>query len=255
MRPGELIIFLLAGAALLAVILISWVIFRKRKKWAIVLTAVLVVGYTGFYLYFPTLKVNMHAKRYEQVIQYLAENYPNQEFTIIPEHFEEGYRVGQFRVNDRKTPMVGVTLRVDKKGQVTQGGTWGGVWTNREYPSQRELWQELEYTFRDDYTLDMEIAEVTKQDEWIDGSLTVFALTIDNMPTIAIFTYSSGGYGLLDIQQGAHEGFVFIEHDGNVFIYIDERYQEETITIHLENREDYTLKTEQNKGRLIVEKY
>ena len=251
MRPGELIIFLLAGAALLAVILISWVIFRKKKKWAIVLSAVLVVGYAGYYLYFPTLKVNTHAKRYEQVIQYLAENHPNQEFTVIPEHFEEGYRVGQFTVNDRQTSEIGVTLRVDKKGQVTQVGTW----TKRDYPKQQELWQELELMFRESYTLDKEIAKVTKQDVRIDGELTVFALTIDDIPTIAIFTYSSGGYGLLDLQQGEREGFVLIEHDGNVFIYIDERYQEELITIHLENGEDYTLKTDQNKGRLIVEKY
>ena len=143
MRPGELIIFLLVGAALLVVILISWIIFRKRKKWAIVLSAVLVVGYVGYYLYFPTLKVNTHAKRYEQVIHYLAENYPNQEFTVTPEHFEEGYWVGRFEVNDLNTPTIGVTLRVDKKGQVTQIGHW----SNRGFPSQEELWQELEFTF------------------------------------------------------------------------------------------------------------
>ena len=108
---------------------------------------------------------------------------------------------------------------------------------------------------RESYTLDKEIVNVTKQDVWIEGELTVFALTIDDMPTIALFTYSSGGYGLLDLQQGEREGFVFIEHDGNAFIYIDERYQEEMITIQLDNREDYTLKTEQKKGRLIVDKY
>ena len=250
MSPGEYIYFYLIGITVLAVIIFIWLIFRKRKKWAIALTSVLVIGYAGYYVYYPTLKVNTHAERYEQVIDYLAENYPDKEYNILPKHYEEGYTVGKFDVNDVETPSMGVTFRVDEEGQVTQTGTW----SKREYPKQQELWREIEFTYGETYTLDKEVVEVTKQDEWIDGELTAFALTIDNMPTIALFNYSRGGYGLLELRQGEREGFVSIEEDGYVFIYVDEQYQGEMVTLHLKNGEQYTLNIHQNKGRLIVEK-
>ena len=68
MNPSENIYFFLIGVTVLAVIILSWFIFRKRKKWAIALTSVLVIGYAGYYVYYPTLKVNTHAERYEQVM-------------------------------------------------------------------------------------------------------------------------------------------------------------------------------------------
>ncbi|WP_252503995.1 hypothetical protein [Sporosarcina sp. Marseille-Q4943] len=250
MSPGELIYFLLIGVAILPVILVIWLVFRRRKKLAIVLTSVLVIGYAGYYAYYPTLKVNTHEKRYEQLIDYLERDYPNKEFTIVPKKYEEGYTVGQFAVNDRQTPKTGMTLRVNKKGQVTQIGTW----SKQEYPKQQDLWQEIEFMYGEPYTLDKEKIEITKQDEWIDGKLTAFALTIDDMPSIALFTYSREGYGLLDLKQGAREEFVFIEEEGYVFIYIDERYQGETVTFQLKNGEVFSLNTNQNKGKLIVEK-
>jgi hypothetical protein len=108
--------------------------------------------------------------------------------------------------------------------------------------------------YGESYTLDKEKAEIYKQDEWIDGELIASALSIDNMPAIALFNYSSEGYGLLELRQGEREGFVSIEEDGYLFIYIDERYQGEMIMIHLKNGEEYTLNIDQNKGRLIVEK-
>jgi hypothetical protein len=219
-----------------------WLIFRKRKKWAIALTSVLVIGYIGYYVYYPSLKVNTHAERYEQVIDYLAKNYPNKQFNIFPKHYEEGYRVGEFTVNDVESPTIGVTLHVGEEGQVTQISTW----SKNEYPTQQELWREIEFIYGETYTLDKEIAKITKQDEWIDGELTAFALTIDNMPAIAIFNYSREGYGLLELQQGEREGFISIE--------IDESYQGEMVTIHLKNGEEYSLNVDKNKGRLIVEK-
>ena len=250
MNPSENIYFFLIGVTVLAVIILSWFIFRKRKKWAIALTSVLVIGYAGYYVYYPTLKVNTHAERYEQVIDYLAENYPDKEFTILPQTYEEGFTVGKFEVNDIETPTIGVTFRVDGEGQMAQIGTW----SNQEYPKQQELWRELEYSYGEAYTLDKEIAEITKQDEWIDGERTAFALTIDGMPTIALFNYSSAGYSLLELQQGEREEFVSTEVNGYLFIYIDERYQGERVTIPLKNGEEYTLTIDQNKGRLIVEK-
>jgi len=249
MSPGELIYFLLFGVALLAVILLIWLVFRKMKKLVILLTSMLVIGYAGYYAYFPTLKVITHAKRYEQLLDYLEREYPNKEFTIEPEKYEEGYTVGQFAVNDRLTPKIGTTLRVNKEGQVTQIGTW----SKQEYPQRQDLWREIEFIYGEPYTLDKEKIEITKQDEWIEGKLTAFALTIDDTPSIALFTYSDGGYGLLDLQQGEREGFVFIEEEGYVFIYIDKSYEGEMVTFQLKNGEEYSLDTDRNKGKLIVE--
>ncbi|QOR64874.1 tripartite tricarboxylate transporter TctB family protein [Cytobacillus suaedae] len=250
MSPSEIIYFFLIGAIVIVVIMFVWLLFRKRKKWAIALTSAVVMGYLGYYVYYPTLKVNTHEDRYERLVAYLGEYYPDREFTILPEHYEDGYTVGQFEVNNIKNPTMGVTLRVDKEGKVTQIGTW----SNQEYPTQHELWQEIEFLYGETYTLNKEISEIIKRDEWIEGELTAFALTIDEIPTIALFNYSSEGYSLLELQKGDREGFVSIEEDGYVFVYIDERYQGETVTVHLKNGEEFTLNVYQNKGRLIVEK-
>ncbi|OCA84053.1 hypothetical protein A8F94_15085 [Bacillus sp. FJAT-27225] len=250
MSPSETIYFFLFGVAVLVGIMFIWLIFRRRKKWAISLSGLLVIGYVGSYFYYPALKVNTHAERYEQVKDYLGKNYPNEKFTIIPKHYEEGYTVGQFDINTIETPTIGVTLRVDKEGQVKQIGTW----TKQDHPKQQELWREIEFIHGSTYSLDKEIPEITKQDEWIEGQLTAFALTINDKPAIAIFNYSSAGYSLLDLQQGEREGFVSIEEAGYAFIYIDKKYQGETVTIHLKNGEEYTLNVDQHKGKLIVQK-
>ncbi len=250
MSPSEIIYFFLIGAIVLTVIMFIWLLFKKRIKWAITLTSVVVIGYVGYYVYYPTLKVNTHAERYVRLIAYLGEYYPDKEFTILPKHYKEGYTVGRFDVNDIGNTKMGVTLRVDKEGKVTQIGTW----SNQDYPNQQELWREIEFMYGETYSLNKEISEVTKHDEWIKGELTAFALTIDDMPTIALFNYSSEGYSLLELRKGEREGFVSIEANGYVLVYIDERYQGETVTIHLESGEEYTLNVDQHKGRLIVEK-
>jgi len=247
MRPGDIITFLLLGLIVLTVIGIVWFIFHKRKKWAIGLTSVLLVGYIGYFFSYPTIQVNTHAKRYEQVMDYLATTYPEREFNVTPEHFEEGYTVGQFAVYDEDNPLQGVTLRVDKKGKVTQVSTW----FDREYPTQEELWKEVES--KGDYTLDSKPKEITKEDEWIDGELTAFALTIDGKPAIAVFNYSNAGYGLYELKEGDKDGFVSVEVEGHVFIYIDEQYEGEIVTVPLKNGEEYRVNTDEHKGRLIVE--
>lgn len=121
MNPKDLIFFMLLGTILIAVIGIVWFIFRKRKKWAVILSCALIIGYVGYYLYYPTIKVNTHAKRYEQIVDYLETTYPDQEFKITPKHFEEGYTVGQFNVQEASSKK-GYTLRVDRKGNVTEIG-------------------------------------------------------------------------------------------------------------------------------------
>ena len=194
MNPGELIYFFLIGVALVVAISILWFIFRKRIKVASTVTFILVIGYVGYILYYPTLKINTHTERYEKITEYLAENYPNKKFTISPEYYEEGYTVGDFQVNDIETPTIGVTLRVSKEEQVTQVGTWSNI----EYPTQQELWRVIEFTYGETYTLGRKSTNITKKDDWMDGELTAFALTIDDMPAIAFFNYSKEGYGLLE---------------------------------------------------------
>ena len=103
------------------------------------LTSILVLGFIGYVLYFPTLKTNKHSEAYGIVSDYLDKNYPNRVFTVVPEHYEAGFTVGDFDVNDIVTPTIGVTLRVDKD-EVTEIGTW----SNLEYPTQQELWREIQ---------------------------------------------------------------------------------------------------------------
>lgn len=242
-NPSEVISFFLIGMIILVIIFFVWILFRKRKKWAAAITMILVIGYVSYYFYYPVLKVNTHAKRYEQLTVYLTKNYPNRQFNIEPIHYEEGYRVGDFQVNDVKSPNIGVTLRVDDKGQVKQLGTW----SKNEYRHNKSI-----FSFRKTYTLDKEIPKISKQDEWIDGELTVFALMMDDLPAIAIFQYySSGDYKFLELQQGEQEGFVSLEKDDYLFIYIDERYRGEKVTIQKENGEEYSVNAVENKGRLF----
>ncbi|WP_438311708.1 hypothetical protein [Sporosarcina sp. FA9] len=214
MNPGELISFFNIGFAGVIAIIILWFIFRKRRKLVIALTSMLVLGYIGYFLYYPTLKINTHTKGYGIVIEYLDMNYPDKEFTISPQHYEAGYTVGDFQVNDIETPTIGVTLRVDKEKKVMQIGTW----SNLEYPTQQELWREIESIYGEANTLDKDIAEISKKDEWFDGELTAFALTIDDLPAIALFNYSKAGYSLLELREEDFEDYVIIEKEGYVFI-------------------------------------
>ena len=249
MSPSELIYFFVIGVAVVIAITILWFIFRKKRRVAIVLTSILVLGFIGYVLYFPTLKTNKHSEAYGIVSDYLDKNYPNRVFTVVPEHYEAGFTVGDFDVNDIVTPTIGVTLRVDKD-EVTEIGTW----SNLEYPTQQELWREIQSFYKSPYSLNKDLAEITKIDEWIDGELTAFALTIDDKPAIALFNYSKAGYGLLELQEGEREGYVIIEKEGYVFIYTDERYQGKIVSANLANSKEFTFNFEQKKGQLIIEK-
>ncbi|MFF5996082.1 hypothetical protein AAGS61_15220 [Lysinibacillus sp. KU-BSD001] len=139
MSPGENIYFSLLGFGVLMAIMIIWLILRKRKKLVIGITSALIMGYASYYLYYPTLKVNTHAERYQQLEAYLEKTYPDKQLAISPQHYEPGYRVGEFRVNDSKTPSMGVSLRVDQHGQVSQFATW----SNTSYPTQKSYGEKL----------------------------------------------------------------------------------------------------------------
>lgn len=248
MNPSETITFFLIGVAVLFAVGIVWILFRKRKRWAVVLTCLLVAGYIGSVAYYPYLQVSVHAERYEQVSEYLETHYPDREFTVIPEHYELGDMVGRFDISDIETPFKGVTLNVDDNGEIKQVS----YWTDGEFPTQQEVWRELEFTYGESYTLDKDGIEITKQDEWIEGELTVFALTIDNMPAIAIYEYSTGGYGSLDLQVVENDFVVFAEMEKYTFVYIDERYEGETAVIVLKSGETISVDVSEHKGKLFV---
>ena len=248
MRPGELISFIGLGIVVLIVILFICFILRKRKKLAIALTMPLIIGYVSYFIFFPTIQENTHAKRYQQLEDYLSTTYPEKQFVITPQHFEQGLNVGDFKVHHLDTPEIGVTLRVKKDGSVSQVATW----TNSHYPTQQELWRIPEINFLGDYALNKEIPEVKKVDTWIDGELTVFALTIDDKPSIAIFTYSHAVYSLIEVAKGKRGEIVTAEYENYMFSYIDEYYAEDSATIHLQSGDTYSINTLEQKGRLIV---
>lgn len=84
---------------LVAIIIILF-LFRKRKKIAIGISLAFVIGFVSYYMYYPTIKVNTHAERYQQIQAYLDETYPDKKFAISPQHYEPGYTVGDFQIND-----------------------------------------------------------------------------------------------------------------------------------------------------------
>lgn len=249
MNAGDNIYFFLLGIGVLTVIGIIGFMLRKGKKTAITVSLALVVGYISYYTYFPTLQEHRHAERYQQLEAYLETTYPDKQLSISSKHYTAGDPVGEFNVHDTKTPKMGVVLRVDQEGQVAQVATW----TNADYPMQQDVWQELAFSYGDAYSLDKEMPDIMKEDMWVDGELSVFALIINGVPSIAIYQYSNEGYGLVELKEGGSGEFVTTEADGRLFIYIDQHYPKETLTIHSLSGTPRTLQISEQKGQLIVE--
>lgn len=209
----------------------------------------LIIVYISSIAYYPNLKLKTHAARYIQLESYLNKTYPNQQFSVTPEHFEPGYSVGRFSVHTMETPQIGVELRVDKHGKVTQVATW----TKNDYPTQENLWKVLEYQLLDDYTLDEKIPAITKIDAWFNGDgLTVFALEVNDSPAIAVFTYSTAGYSLQHYVEGKPENLISIETEDFIFAYLDKMYKSETATIITKSGEQYELNPENQKMKLTI---
>ncbi|MFJ7732625.1 hypothetical protein ACIQXF_12090 [Lysinibacillus sp. NPDC097231] len=249
MTPAELIYFSVIAFALLIIILLITFIFRKRKKSVLAIIIVLIIGYISYIAYYPTLKIKTHAERYIQLETYLKQTYPNQQFSITPEHFEDGYTVGQFSVNAMETPQIGVDLRVDKHGKVKQVSTW----SNEEYPTQENLWRVLKFHLFEEYTLDKNIPVITKKDFWFNGDgLTVFALKIDDSPAIAVFTYSTGGYSFQHFVEGKPDEVISVETDDFVFAYMDEKYTGKAATITTKSGKQYELNPDNQKMKLTI---
>lgn len=248
MNLAELIVFSLFGLLLLITTAIIWFVFRKRKKWAVAITALFLLGYIGYYVYYPVLKASQHAEKYDQITEYLLSNYPQREFNVQPENLESGGDIGMFNVNDKETPDMGVTLYVEDNGQASQMSNW----INSDIPQQTEIWRELKFYYGGNYTLDRNDFEITKQDEWIDKELTVFALNIDGRPAIAIYEYSAAGYGMLDLQEAEAKTYVAAEAEGRTFVFISEQYEEESVEINFADGTLMEVDAANNKGKLFI---
>jgi hypothetical protein len=248
MDLAESIVYMLYGFLVLIGIAIAWFIFRKRKSWAIAVTAVLLIGYIGYYVSYPIFKAHEHAEKYEQLTDYLASTYPDRQFTVVSERYEPGVSVGTFDVLESGVQDIGVTLLVHDNGRVYQISSW----KNSDFPQQQDLWQELIFDYGGSYTLARGAIDITKQDEWIDGRLTVFALDIEGRPAIAIYDYSSAGYSLEDLQESEGEDFVSAEAEGRVFVYIHERFTGEAVDVLLKSGETISVDAAEHKGKLYT---
>lgn len=226
MSLGENIYFSILGLFITVLLLLVWIVFRKTIKIPIVFSIIVMSGFISYFIYYQGQKEVQHEKVFEQVTAYLEETFPNRTFTVKPAHYEKGQPVGEFYVYDTETPKIGVTFYVDKKEKVTQTSWWSN---------------------------DSPLPHVTKEDELIRGEQTVFALTIDGAPAIAIFSYSKEGVQLITLQKNERDDFIVVEENGERFIYIQAQYEEEKLPIHLENGQKHLLTIDGRKGQLIVE--
>lgn len=249
MKPAETIYFLIAALILLLLLVIVFLVFRKRRALALIVTSILIISYASFYMYYPNLKKNVHADRYEKLSQYLTMEYPDKKFTIVPENYEKGHFVGHFMVNEDSSPELGVELKVDGKGRVHQTSSW----SNYDNLSQEELYRSLAGDYLLNYSLEDELPDMRKIDQFIDGSLTVFAMTIDENPCLAIFEYTDHAYSLVAFKEGERANYLSVEEGDYIFIYVDEMFLEDELSLPLKAGDKLDLNLEGKKGSLIIQ--
>ncbi|WP_404408092.1 hypothetical protein [Jeotgalibacillus malaysiensis] len=245
MNPAEVINFMIATVIIFLMIVLTWMIFKRKRTIALSISSLLIIGLTAGYFYYPTYKEQTHAKRYSKLMTFLEETYPEGNFSVRPEVYEEGVTVGRFDVAHTDTMYLGVTMQVDHDGQVSQTSTW----TDGSTPEQEELWRELLFFHGSEYTLDKELPELKKVDQYFNGELTVFAVDINDTPAIAVYEYDQGNYGLLAFAEGIKDEYVQIEFEGQLFIYVNEAFKESKIDL-LNSSE--LLNISNQKGKLIV---
>lgn len=187
MMLGDLIGFLFIGACMLVVIVIVALIFRRRKKVTIVISALLILSYSIYFLAFPSIQASKHQKSYTVLRDYLQQQYPTQQFNVIPEEYELGIAPGDFYINDMRTPNRGVIMRVKDYKEVVQQATW-----SNPVEQQEDVWQELLLHYKETYQLGQPIDQIQKLAYYEDGRFTVFGLKVDEKLAIAVFDYFEG---------------------------------------------------------------
>ena len=248
MMPGDLIGFLFIGACMLGVIGLVALIFRKRKKVTLVVSALLLVSYGIYFFAFPSLQAAKHEKSYLVLTQYLAQQYPDQQFTIVPEHYEVGVAPGDFDVHDVRTPNRGVSLRVIENNEVVQIATW-----TKPVDRQEDLWQELLLYYKETYQLGQPIDHIKKLAYYNEGSFTVFGLKVDGNMAIAVYDYFDGGYQLEAIEEFAHEEVVHLVHNDQLLVLVTDKNTASNVTITLANGEKRVFDVTPKQAQILVE--
>ncbi|MFJ8064587.1 hypothetical protein ACIQYS_08145 [Psychrobacillus sp. NPDC096426] len=92
MHPIEIIEFMIVGIVIAAVLTISLFLKGKYRKYGLLLSLVLTVGFGIFYVIRPYWIDAQINKKVEMLNGYLEEHYPNEEWEIstVP-HREDGY--------------------------------------------------------------------------------------------------------------------------------------------------------------------
>lgn len=247
MMPGDLIGFLFIGACMLVVIVIVALVFRKRKKIALIISVLLLIGYGIYFFAFPSIQASKHQKSYVVLSDYLQKQYPTQQFDVIPEEYEVGIAAGDFYINDVRTPNRGVSLRVNNN-EVVQIATW-----SNPVEKQEDVWQDLLLHYKEIYQLGQPIDQIQKLAYYEDGRFTVFGLKVDENLAIAVYDYFEGGYGLERIEEFSKGDVVHLIHNDQLLVFVTSENAAATIEIPLENGEKRLLDVTPNEAQLLVE--
>lgn len=118
MSPVELIQIMFFGSILVIVLALVWFIFWRKKKIALTVTIFSVVAFTLFFALQPYYIQQQHAKRYEIVVDYLHEQYPEYKFDISPKILKEGDTPYEYQVVANDYKYRNEYYRVDQNGLV-----------------------------------------------------------------------------------------------------------------------------------------
>ncbi|MEB2302428.1 hypothetical protein LAV72_22745 [Lysinibacillus xylanilyticus] len=118
MKPADSL-FLIGIAVIISIaVVLLFIIFRKRKKIARIIVSIIVSSYIVFVAIYPTILSNIHAKRYDELEEYLQNTYPNEEFYIHTRNYDDAIQLGAYEVSNKSTPNRGVTYHVTKDGEI-----------------------------------------------------------------------------------------------------------------------------------------
>lgn len=120
MKPQDSLFLILIAVIILIPVALLFIVFRKRKKIARIIVSIIVSSYIVFVAIYPTILSNLHAKRYDELEEYLQNTYPNEEFIIYSRNYDDAIQLGDYDVSNKSTPKIGVTYRVTKDGEIFQ---------------------------------------------------------------------------------------------------------------------------------------
>ncbi|MED4699469.1 hypothetical protein P9436_10425 [Lysinibacillus capsici] len=120
LKPQDSLFLILIAVIISIPVALLFIVFRKRKKIARIIVSIIVSSYIVFVAIYPTILSNLHAKRYDELEEYLQNTYPNEEFIIYSRNYDDAIQLGDYDVSNKSTPKIGVTYRVTKDGEIFQ---------------------------------------------------------------------------------------------------------------------------------------